>query len=966
MATILFAAGGFLNFSQRQHQKFPPTDGVQWIKTERGITAESIVPDSAAAHARIREGDRLIAVSLDDKTFEEIEQPSDVPIFLEIAGLGGRLTYRIEKNSFTSLDKTYDFDLYDLQGQPRWTARIVALYLVGLIYLLVGLFVLFKQGGQSPFVLHFATLCLAAFIFHCYRPIGTGEDFDLAVFVINDLAFISFAAIFLHFCLLYPLRRALPPVEKWKFYAVYLPAAALGAVSIFLNLYNFLPVSAETVKNIAQTLDAADAFGTFYSALIIYFAVYLTFGAVVLLRRFMQQKETLVRQRLKWVIAGAVAAVIPLIVFSVLKNLFQLPSDDWTTMAAILPLAFIPLSFGHSVVRYRLMDVDIVVRRAVVYALTTIAIAGMIGLVSLGVMFFAVGNAPSQSEVVTRVIIAAIAMAAIVLVSEPLKNFLQERADRFFYGERYDLRRSLLDFGRTLSATTALDPLLNALTSRLKQVLDVEKVTVLIENPQIDGEYYIARQSGLTGNFVVPSDFRHMLRQKSGSDGIVRTDDLDWQAEDSGQSIRREIHYFVPCFVRGRIIAVIGLGRANNGALLSSEDLEILRTVSGYVGVAIENSLLYQEQQHRAEELALLKDFNESIVESVNVGLLAVNVKGIVTRCNSCLENIFGFTREDIIGKRVEEIFDGEFADEINRLLGKTRWNLTEIRHAYKLSAENAGGHRLTLNVAIAPLQTQTGEKNGATILVEDVSERLKLETQLQQREKLSSIGLLAAGVAHEVNTPLTGVSSYTQMLLGMISEDDPKHALLQKVHRQTERATGIVGNLLNFSRAGSSDDFYEISVSRVLEDTIQLLDVQMRHSRIVLNKNLAEDVPPILGNAGKLQQVFTNLILNARDAITTAEGVIKITSYADKDGVHVEIADNGSGISPEHIAKIYDPFFTTKEVGKGTGLGLAVTYGIVQEHSGTIDVASNLNEGTTFHLSFPLMYPQQAKAAVV
>ena len=243
------------------------------------------------------------------------------------------------------------------------------------------------------------------------------------------------------------------------------------------------------------------------------------------------------------------------------------------------------------------------------------------------------------------------------------------------------------------------------------------------------------------------------------------------------------------------MVAVIGLGRSVDGALLSSEDVEILRTVSGYVAVAIENGLLYKDQQERASELKLLKEFNESIIESINVGLLAVDLDGRVTRLNSALEHILDLRRDAAVGKRVEDLFSEDFADTLKQVLGKDAWRLKEIRNIYKLHTATRANRSLVLNIALAPLQDAQGQ-TGALVVLEDVTARITLEEQLQQREKLSSIGLLAAGVAHEVNTPLTGVSSYTQMLLGMLNDNDPKHALLQKVRTQAERATNIVNNL--------------------------------------------------------------------------------------------------------------------------------------------------------------------------
>jgi PAS domain S-box-containing protein len=266
----------------------------------------------------------------------------------------------------------------------------------------------------------------------------------------------------------------------------------------------------------------------------------------------------------------------------------------------------------------------------------------------------------------------------------------------------------------------------------------------------------VARSAGLAAPMVVPPDFREMIRVRSADSGIVRADDLDLNPD--AVSVRRALHYFVPCVVRGRMVAVIGLGRSVDGALLSSEDVEILRTVSGYVAVAIENGLLYKDQQERASELKLLKEFNESIIESINVGLLAVDLDGRVTRLNSALEHILDLRRDAAVGKRVEDLFSEDFADTLKQVLGKDGWRLKEIRNIYKLHTATRGNRSLVLNIALAPLQDGQGQ-TGALVVLEDVTARISLEEQLQQREKLSSIGLLAAGVAHEVNTPLTGVS---------------------------------------------------------------------------------------------------------------------------------------------------------------------------------------------------------------
>jgi len=971
-ATALLVIAGALNFSQRLRHQAPPWDGITWVDTAGGVIAKTVEPESAAARARIIPGDHLIAVSPNGARCEDITRgprcepvanATSVQMYLERERVGGEIHYLIERPSFPAETRFYYADLDNLGTFETTTAGDIYVNFIGLIYLCVGLFVVFKQGGRAPFVLHFATLCLVAFVFHFYKAAGSYRDLDLAIAILDNAAFILFAPIFLHFSLIYPVRQHLDD-KRWRSMYLYLPALLLVAVSSFMFLRGEIGLLIPAVNRL---FDYSPAFAArFYRISFAHFLVALVISAAILIRRFIVSKNTVARQQLKWVVWGSVLAIVP---FTFLYGIgFVLGNDAARPLRdfSVVPLVLIPLSFGYSVVRYRLMDVELVVRRAAVYAATTLAIALAIGaIVYVAGLYALSGDVASSGEITLRLILSVAAMAAIVMIAAPVKNFLQEQVDRLFYGRRYDLRNSLLDFGRTISATTALDPLLDSLISRLREVMNVERVAIFIEDEFAPSGYRVARTAGLS-DLTTPPDFRDMIRTRSAETGVVRADDLEMPTE-SGSFVRRTLHYYVPCVVRARMVAVIGLGRSADGALLSSEDVEILRTVSGYIAVAIENALLYQEQQHRAAELQLLKEFNESIVESINVGLLAVDLNGNITRLNSAMEDIFAISREEATGKNLEDLFVDEFAETLRQVLGPDGWRLNQTRQIYKLHTLTRAGRAVVLNVALAPLYADTEEQTGALVVFEDVTQRLQLEEQLQQREKLSSIGLLAAGVAHEVNTPLTGVSSYTQMLLGMLPENDPKHALLEKVRRQADRATDIVNNLLNFSRTGSATEFSAINVNRVLDDTLQLLEPQLRRSQIQVVREYGDGLPDIHGNSVKLQQVFTNLILNARDSISNGDGRITLKTVNGEDGqVVVEVADNGVGIAPEHVAKIYDPFYTTKGVGGGTGLGLAVTYGIVQEHSGHISVASTPGQGSTFRITLPTNDPRSRMKAAV
>jgi PAS domain S-box-containing protein len=413
------------------------------------------------------------------------------------------------------------------------------------------------------------------------------------------------------------------------------------------------------------------------------------------------------------------------------------------------------------------------------------------------------------------------------------------------------------------------------------------------------------------------------------------------------------LNYYIPCTVQNRTIAVMGLGKTMAGDFLSSEDVELLETLAGYIGIAIQNARLYASLEQKANEYERLKDFNENIVESISVGVLAVDLEDRVESWNSQMEVLFAMPRSQVLGERLSEIFPASFVEEFYRV----RQN-PGIHNLYKFRMKTRAGDTRIANVAIAPLVTRKFNVIGRLIIVDDITERIDLESQLSQAEKLSSIGLLAAGVAHEVNTPLAVISSYAQMLTKQINGDAKLGDLLEKITRQTFRASEIVNNLLNFSRTGATE-FSEIDLNKIIKETLALLDHQLKTSRVKVDAQLYENLPPIHGNAGKLQQVFLNLFLNAKDAMAGKDGTLSIRT-SNGDAIQVDISDSGSGIAPEHINKIYDPFFTTKSSpregqSRGTGLGLAVTYGIIQEHAGKIRVDSQPGRGTRFQLEFPL-----------
>lgn len=227
------------------------------------------------------------------------------------------------------------------------------------------------------------------------------------------------------------------------------------------------------------------------------------------------------------------------------------------------------------------------------------------------------------------------------------------------------------------------------------------------------------------------------------------------------------------------------------------------------------------------------------------------------------------------------------------------------------------------------------------------INERLQ---RFSQSEKLTSMGILAAGIAHEINNPLTNVSLNVEMLKGLTGHDDRVTKKLNAIERNTIRASKIARELLHFSRDRETT-FEPIAVNQVIVSTKNLLKNQNLHSIIHLK---LQKIPDIMGMSWKLEEVFINLLMNSIDACT-AEDSIEVETFQKDDHVMVLITDTGYGIAKEDIFKVFDPFYTTKEIGKGTGLGLSVCYNIIHAHGGEISIVSSRNGGTIVSVSFPV-----------
>jgi len=913
LAAVIFA---WLNFLQRSRYDVVD-DGVAWTDTTAGIEAWKVTANSPGAAAGIEPGDQLIAI-------DDVAVPNEKYVARRLyrAGLWTQLRYTLARNG-----EQFEARLITAPAQKPLAIENYE-RVVGLLYLFIGLFI-FVRRWNAPRAVHFYVFCLVSFILYSFHYSGKLDAFDLEVYWSGVVAQMLAPTLLLHFALVFPGRSGKDRKSVLKISAIYAVPAVLLTIHALtaFNALGFVPSVRSRV--VLEQLE--------YGFLGFYFLL----AGLVFYLSYRHSRSGVLRQQLKWLTGGTLLGSLPFTLFYILPYLVDPQARTWMQYSAIT-LVLIPLCFGYAIIRYRLMDVDIIFKRGLAYTAATAAVAAIyFGLVALIAEIF---HAQTSGPVAGMI---AIVIAAFLF--QPFREGIQARLDRFFYRDRLNYRRTLIEFGRTLTNEVRLEPMLGSVMDRVSQTLLVDRLAIFVEDGRRPGEMRLARSMGV--KLIEPLDLTFIAPSRPEFLSGPIFFESSRSAWDVSNSVRRtleqlELNYFIPCRIRDHTVAVLGLGKTVDGDYLSSDDVELIQTIAGYVAIALDNSQLYSSLEQKAVEVARLKDFSENIVESLNVGVMAIDLLGTIDAWNSRMEQLIGLSPQEAVGRAFGDVLPHDLVLEI-----EARGDEEQVTGIYKYRLMHEG-RASTLNVSITPLVSKSGEKIGRLLLFDDVTQRERMEEQMSQTEKLTSLGLLAAGVAHEVNTPLAVISNYIQMLAKQMAEGDPRHAIIDKIVKQTFRASEIVNNLLNFSRTGPGE-VTDVDVNHVVEETLSLVSHPLKTSQIQVVKQLGVSLPAVRGSANKLQQVFLNLFLNARDAMPSG-GMLEVRTAAHNGSVEIEVADTGNGISREHIHKIFDPFFTTKPGGRGTGLGLSVSYGIIKEHSGKIDVRSTPGRGTSFHVEFP------------
>ncbi|MBV9081643.1 MAG: PAS domain S-box protein, partial [Acidobacteriaceae bacterium] len=648
VAAVIAAVLGFHNL-----RTYPlHDDGVTWLdhKARDGhvrVVAGYILPGGPGDNARIRPGDELVKI----ENFP-IHTALDVPQALFRIPLLSQARYTLRRQRIE-----FQKDNIFIQAASRDSAFYYQ-YAVGFAYLAIGLFVYYRRTSASKSA-EFFILCLASFVASCFHYSGKLNTFDELMYWGNVVASLFAPAIFLHFCLTF---HAIPDWLRPRGSSIilYLPSGVLLGL-IAASATGVLTFSTPLLE-VRWFLDRL----TLAFQMLLYFT-----GAAALGWEFARAQDPILRRQLKYLRNGALVGLTPFAVLYAIPYILGVVPNHVMNLS-VLSMGLIPLAWAYAITRYRLMDVDIIFQQGYVYTLATLAVIGAF----YGLIFLIFNT----SSIRPPAFVVLIAIATFLF--QPIRRWIQEQLDRrVFYRDRYDARLTLIEFARELSSETDQNGMLAKVSERLLRTLSIQQIGFFLLN-EASGEFELHSRTQKSDR--PPKPVSRSLDLSFLNDAVGKpylffesTKHLrDVVSRELAPSIRDTITeldftYYVACRSRAKTIAFLGVSRTTEGDFLSSDDVELLVTLSNYVAIAIENSRLYSSLQRKADEYERLKEFSENIVESINVGILAAGLDDRVESWNTQIERLTGIRREEAIGKTLSELFPPDLVQKFDELRGE-------------------------------------------------------------------------------------------------------------------------------------------------------------------------------------------------------------------------------------------------------------------------------------------------------
>jgi len=853
------------------------------------LRLRSVEKSSAAARAGLSAGDRILIA--DGQTAASLESPEK------------QLARKPFPHALVVLSPDGEVRGVSL-GEPsvRFDTTYLFLAFVGILYLIIGLFTVARD--RSGPALLFWVLCLSSFAIYLITPAGPRDAFWRASWLTEDFFRAFLPAVLLHFFLLFPrpirARRVVP--------LLYLPAAGYLVAE-------FSVLGARATPAAAAYLEACERFW------FVYFVVYVC-GVLARLLELMRHRrdDAEAEKQVRWIALGVIVGLAPFLLLSALPRAFGLESALLSSLA-VVPLVLMPLAFAYAILKWRLWDVEIFVREAI----------GTTGAVLLGGLTFVLLNSLLDRTLVGMAAAGKNVIAfssGIVLASllVPVKKRITDVLERIQYHDTYRARRALLDIARDFATPRPREELVQTIVRRVEEALRVVPCSLfLFEGPGRDPDAAALAES-------LARDERLRLRGTAFGatppPALLRLHALGYRA-------------FFAMRCGGELVGALGVGYKDGRIPLSTEDESLLTAVLAQASLAYENARLYGALAERLAEIRTLQEYQESVIRSSSSGIVVLDADGRIHTANPAFAALTGRSETELEGLPLSEALPGVS-------LGEPPPGGAEWRFQTRLDGRDGPGRDLQLSVSAF-----RGAPDRRVVVVEDMTDRIRAERALAERERLASLGVLAAGVAHEVNTPIAGLSSYAQMLLSETPPGDPRYPILKKMERQTFRAAHLVNNLLEFARPRARTPV-ETDLRGVLVNAAESVETAFAGRRLELETDPEGPPAHVVGDPRDLEQVFVNLLANARDA-SPEGGVVSCRLERRGENVRVTVADRGPGLSNTAAQKAFQPFFTTKKSG-GTGLGLAISRDIVQRHGGTIALAARAGGGTEACVELPLV----------
>ena len=378
--------------------------------------------------------------------------------------------------------------------------------------------------------------------------------------------------------------------------------------------------------------------------------------------------------------------------------------------------------------------------------------------------------------------------------------------------------------------------------------------------------------------------------------------------------------------------------------------------IIGYEGINVD--LSHRKQMER--ELREAHDFLNKLVMSSPNAIIATDMKGNIILWNKAAEEILGYEAKEVLGKmNINQVYPEGMAQQVMKMMRAPEYGEPGRLRSYPIVHVRRDGRIVEGNLSAAIISDARGNEIAQVGIFVDLKERLEMEAklrntqeQLLQSEKLAAMGRLISQIAHELNNPLYGIMNTLELLKTEVPPQSKRRKILEMALSETVRLTDLLRKMLSFSKP-DEEQKQAVDINVVLDEILLLVRKQLHENSIKIATSFEENLAKVCASKNQLRQVFLNMISNARDAMPEG-GTLTIKTKSNRDTIHVEVIDTGVGIREEHMNKIFDAFFTTKEGVKGVGLGLSVCYGFIKEHGGDIKVASKKGEGTAFTIILP------------